>query len=351
MGKQVTQNDIAAALNLSRVTVSKVFNNSGKTSEKTKQLVYEKARELGYKWLDDKAGGAGFGLPEAKRVVFVCYMRDFNCNFWTSILKGIASVLSKQNISMGIVFVSDKFEKRCELPQELYDDEIDGIIIAGALSCEYFRLLHSLGKPMVSLDIDVSLYNEDLFCDVILAENTYGYYYIVKQLCDLGYRKFAYIGGKDCVQSFRERWMGAIIALQEYGVEIRTDWMSTDGGTYFYYDEGVVERIVNGYAEPPEVIICFNDCAAARINQMKRAGHCPNLSPETMVVGFDNSTEFASHLAYDCNVECFPEEMGKTTADTLIWRMAHPSRPRRIIRTLVKPLLPEQLAGDAVKEI
>jgi len=49
MGKKVTIQDIADALGLSRNTVSKAINNSEGLAESTKQMILEKAVEMGYK--------------------------------------------------------------------------------------------------------------------------------------------------------------------------------------------------------------------------------------------------------------------------------------------------------------
>ena len=49
MGKKVTIQDIADALGLSRNPVSKAINNSEGLAENTKQLILDKAVEMGYK--------------------------------------------------------------------------------------------------------------------------------------------------------------------------------------------------------------------------------------------------------------------------------------------------------------
>ena len=45
---KTTMKDIADALNISRVTVSKAFNNQMGVSDSLRELIFEKARELGY---------------------------------------------------------------------------------------------------------------------------------------------------------------------------------------------------------------------------------------------------------------------------------------------------------------
>lgn len=46
--EKVTMKDIADALNISRVTVSKAFNNQTGVSDSLRELIFEKAKELGY---------------------------------------------------------------------------------------------------------------------------------------------------------------------------------------------------------------------------------------------------------------------------------------------------------------
>lgn len=50
MKTKVTIQDIADALNLSRMTVSKVLNNSPNVSAETRALVLKKAQEMNYKY-------------------------------------------------------------------------------------------------------------------------------------------------------------------------------------------------------------------------------------------------------------------------------------------------------------
>ena len=52
--KRITMQDIADACGLSRNTVSKIFNDRGDVPEATRNMVLEKARQLGYYQLPAK---------------------------------------------------------------------------------------------------------------------------------------------------------------------------------------------------------------------------------------------------------------------------------------------------------
>ena len=49
MKKRITIQDIADALGLSRNTISKALNGTGCVASDTKDLIFQKATELGYK--------------------------------------------------------------------------------------------------------------------------------------------------------------------------------------------------------------------------------------------------------------------------------------------------------------
>lgn len=55
MKTKVTIQDIADSLQLSRITVSKVLNNSPNVSAETRALVLKKAQEMNYKYVNTAA--------------------------------------------------------------------------------------------------------------------------------------------------------------------------------------------------------------------------------------------------------------------------------------------------------
>jgi LacI family transcriptional regulator len=75
--KNITINDIARNLNVSPSTVSRALNNSSKISDRTKLLVHEKARELGYEinliassLSKENTGTIGLVIPSINRYFF-----------------------------------------------------------------------------------------------------------------------------------------------------------------------------------------------------------------------------------------------------------------------------------------
>ncbi len=65
--EKITMQDIADALNISRVTVSKAFNNQSGVSDSLRELIFEKARELAMPkspiWLLNKCKCSSRNIP------------------------------------------------------------------------------------------------------------------------------------------------------------------------------------------------------------------------------------------------------------------------------------------------
>lgn len=71
--EKVTMKDIADALNISRVTVSKAFNNQAGVSDALRETIFDKARELGYTKLPYQAqtGSQAPAAQEERTVALV----------------------------------------------------------------------------------------------------------------------------------------------------------------------------------------------------------------------------------------------------------------------------------------
>ncbi len=342
MGKKVvTQEDIAKALGYSRVTVSKVLNGYGQTGAETKRRVLRTAREMGYFRTVAEPEPM---LQNGRRVVFICFDRDFHNNYWTAVIRGVSGSLSRAGIALGLSLISEETADR--LLSDQTDNSVIGYIIAGALPRTFVELLCTVGKPIVSLDIDVSLYCGRLPIDVVLPDSLHAFYTITAHLADQGYRRFAYFGSKNTVQSFRERWEGFLLALSERGIDVPPYWMTLVDHVRGFSAVSVLEEALAGYPEFPEVVVCQNDSLVAAIGRYGRE-HGLDWIQNALFVGFDHSLEFASHTQHDYNVDCYPEEIGRTAVDTLLWRLNHLERPVRVVRTAVQPRGP----GDRLLDI
>ena len=93
-----TIQNIADHLGLSRNTVSKALKNSSEVSENTRNLVIKTASKLGYK----NATFATPVIPASETgsngtILFLTRTYASDSEFWTTVLRGIESILSNAN--------------------------------------------------------------------------------------------------------------------------------------------------------------------------------------------------------------------------------------------------------------
>lgn len=103
-----TIQNIADHLGLSRNTVSKALKNSSEVSENTRNLVIKTASKLGYK----NATFATPVIPASETgsngtILFLTRTYASDSEFWTTVLRGIESILSNANYHLAISIMSD----------------------------------------------------------------------------------------------------------------------------------------------------------------------------------------------------------------------------------------------------
>ena len=92
--EKITMKDIADALNISRVTVSKAFNNQSGVSDSLRELIFAKAKELGYAKLPYQA----LEQPqEEQRTISLSGSRRDPAPFGTNYINRMARELANNN--------------------------------------------------------------------------------------------------------------------------------------------------------------------------------------------------------------------------------------------------------------
>jgi LacI family transcriptional regulator len=106
MKQRVTQRDIADALNMSHITVSRVFNRRGYISPETRKRVLEYAREVNYR--PHKAAQA---LSRGRIARLAIITTDHPDYFWADIARGLAAA-AQQVGPLGIEVVHHQVHRR-----------------------------------------------------------------------------------------------------------------------------------------------------------------------------------------------------------------------------------------------
>lgn len=178
--KKVTYQQVADALNISRVTVWKAVNDKPGISPDTKHMILQKAVEMGYpvSILNQGRQEDSFHATKdsfndsSKKIsnVAVVVSRPETSNFWMSIIHYQAITLASQGINLMYVYLPPTYSDTFTLPSCLTDGSVSGIIVMNIYDPRLFSALNDLSITKVFLDCPTNTIFSTLNGDLFLIE-------------------------------------------------------------------------------------------------------------------------------------------------------------------------------------
>ncbi|HBJ25657.1 MAG TPA: transcriptional regulator, partial [Ruminococcaceae bacterium] len=200
--KAVTMSDIAKAMNVSTVTVSKALGDRDGVSAELRERIKQKATEMGYR-VHAGTHGAKDGLTYNIGIIVAKHFISDASSFYWIVYRYIVELLQKQNY-YGMLEVVNDHNGMEEIPNSVLDHKVDGLIVLGQLSDEYISKLISHQLPTVFLDFYGS--RED--ADAVLSDNFYGAYMLTSHLIENGHRRIGFLGSIGSTSSIQDRYLG-----------------------------------------------------------------------------------------------------------------------------------------------
>ena len=274
--KNITMGDIAKAMNVSTVTVSKALGNREGVSESLRERIKRKAEEMGYRI---RKGERVFpeGLMHNVAIVAAKSFLGDPASLCWELYKNIVELLRKQDF-YGMLEEFDDSAKASDIPLSLRDEKADGLILIGQFPEEYIERLTSYYIPVVFLDLCRSRPSGDM----VIADSLFGGYTLTSHLIANGHRKLGFVGDINGSPSVRERHLGFYRALLENRLPLRPEWILSDR-------VGAFELPLELPSGMPTAFVCGSDETAYRlVNQLTDNGIA--VPDEVSVVGFDNHT-------------------------------------------------------------
>lgn len=338
---KVTMQDIAYALNVSRVSVWKVFNNQDGVSDKLREKVMHKASELGY----IKPSST---LPVKNKnalTVSVIVCRPNSSRFWTDIIHRIAQELCGQNVNLMYTYVPTSYEKGYTLPEILKDGTVQGAIVINVYDKEIVNLLNDLSISLVFLDSTTSFSHFELKGDLVLIEGHDSILSIVDHLVDIGLKDIGFMGDIRYAMTNNHRYKGYISAINMHGLVLDANHLMADTFNIFDYYQDVC-KYLDSLDSFPEAFVCVSDFLANFIYQYFLE-HPHRLTQPIMVTGFDGSTEYTNVNGCITTAVVDTYQIGKRLAHQLLYRIDNPFAQKEVVfiypqlRFIDKPLLPQ----------
>ena len=329
----VTIEDVAEKADVSISTVSRVFNQSGRISEGTREKVLAVARDLNYspRKYTKKRQGKNIGI-----LINQFSLPILNNPFYSLILKGIEKELNKREFHLVFkTLVGKKDSDEQTVKSVLNDKQFKGLIVAG-YGIDISLIKHIKDSPLPVVLVDNDHWDEDIDC--VLNDNISGARKIVKGLVERGHERIAFIGGPFSHVSFEKRYMGYKMALKENNIE-KDNQLILFGDSSFQVEDGYksTKKLLRRLDEKPTALFAVNDITAiGAMKAIKEYGY--SIPEDIAVAGFDD-INMGRHVSPALTtVRVFKENMGVQAAKRLLELNKNISKQPIKIVLSVKPV-------------
>lgn len=271
MKKTTTMKDIAEALNISIVSVSKALNNKEGVGRDLRKKILQTAKEMGYKTkvpfkAADENTKIGIIIPD--------YFLTPSPAFYWSLYEELVTSLKKQGYYSIFEIINPLNNK--EVPYFLKNNDVEGIIVIGYVSHDYLVEIEKYDIPLIMMDF----YDENIKGIAVMPDNSVSCHKITSYLLNCGHTKIGFVGNVLANTNIMDRYLGYHRALLENNIELRYDWIISDRNEdMVIYDEFSLPQIM------PTAFVCNSDQTAYQfVKYLLKKGY--RVPQDVSVTGF-----------------------------------------------------------------
>jgi len=270
--------DIAQALGVSVVSVSKALSGQSGVSSETRERILELAREWGYVPLRTKKS-ASAGVVTGNIGILVADRFFSDNKFYSNLYRHLLMYCNGQGFSALLELVTPEAEEKCVLPAIIQGGKVDGLIFMGEIAPEYLRTMTATGLPYMLLDF----YREELEADSVTSDNVAGAYRLTTHLLKTGRTDIGFVGSIHATSSIMDRYLGYTKALLQADIPIRPQWLIEDRDARGDLISAALPEHM------PQAFLCSCDEVAYNLmEQLKRQGY--RIPQDIAIAGYDDFT-------------------------------------------------------------
>ncbi len=214
MQKKITIKDIAREMNTAYSTVSRALNNKSGISEKKRQEILFKAKEMGYEpnlVARQLQGGAsntvGLVVPRINR------------DFFSNVIHGIESEAKVKGYNIIICQSNENLEDEEACIRTLLTNNVAGILMSLSIETERAGVHKEIAErklPFVMFDRVFT----DMEVNKVMNDNFFGAHAVTKHMIEQGYSDIIHFAGPLSVNIYKERADGFRSAMEEAGLVV-----------------------------------------------------------------------------------------------------------------------------------
>ena len=215
----VSINEVAALAGVSKATVSRVINNNGYVSEKTRKKVEDVIRKTGF-IPSANAVSLSRGITSAVGVV----VPEIDNVFYGEVLRGIIREADRHDMQLFFYDTQNSAKKEEKALRVIAQQQLMGVIIAPSVdynqnkeSRALVEQIDRLGIPVVIVDRDF----EGIRWDGVFFENFQSAYSAAAELINAGNRRIGILTGGNDLKLSRDRRRGFEQAAADHGIKVK----------------------------------------------------------------------------------------------------------------------------------
>lgn len=307
--RQITQQDIADSLNVSRITVSKALRNHPDISAEMKEKVKLAVEELGY-----SPNLIAKQLTLRKTFTLGIVIPDLENSFFAYLVDSIIDAAAERNYHIILTVSREKEEHERNNIQNLTGMRVDGLLVCVSqktLDYKIFEHVRKMKIPLVFFDRAI----KGLGFSHVAFEDRIGALRAMNELISKGYSSIAHFAGYSATSIGKERCEGYREALINNGIPVNEDWI-IEGG--YEIEDGIraFEKL-RETGKLPQIILAVNDrVALGAYKAIRKTGLRIPDDIGIMGYGFSETAHLFSPTLSIINQD--PRKMGRIAVDLLI---------------------------------
>ncbi len=260
----VTIYDIAKRAQVSAMTVSRVINNSGRISDKTKVKVKKIMEELNY-----VPNSTARSLVTQETKMLTLLITDITNPFYTTLARGAEDAAMQLGYKLLFGNSDENLQKEKEYVDTILSTRVDGVLFApaGDASSDHLASLKRHRIPFVLLDREVP----GIESDMVIGESKEGARQLVEHLISLGHKRIGLVNGSSEVSTARQRYAGYWEALKLNDIPF-DERLMIELGYKQQHDTALLDPLLR-LEHPPTAIFAANNFLAVSIVTALRSKH------------------------------------------------------------------------------
>jgi len=366
MARKISMQQIADRLGVSKYTVSQALAGKEGVSESTRSQVMAMARALGYRMrspesekgqqakeatgpMESTESTVNAASPANKAVIKVLVgfeeRHHVEPSFWGRVKLGLEA--GCKNAGIQPVFFNFSHREETDWVVALMKDpsfkEASGLIVAGSCPTSSLLQFNRSGKPIVLVDHEDPLIAADAVLNANVEAGRMACHHLLAQGC----HSIAFVGRDTFAVSFRERWWGCKMAIDDrlgrrtsarYGQQIAQDLAGDEDfsgsiqlrkWTVPYmnssWKQRLSKRVVTEESLPSGFVCANDDIALGLIVALSEAGIA--VPEQCRVIGIDNSLHGSEAPIPLTTVNLAKEWLGLRAVESFVRKLQQPGVP------------------------